>query len=604
MNDVVLSWLGEQVKKYNFPEPIVEYGSLQVGGQEGYADIRRFFTGKRFTGCDFREGLGVDVVDNMENSCFKDGEVGTVVCLETLEHVKHPCRALREARRILKPGGYLLVSSPMRMGIHDYPADYWRMTADGLSILLADAGFEEYEAEDTGEEFEFDLTWMYDESPERPRGSMVVMPFPVMTFGIARKSIDDVPGAVSGPAPSLEAQGPVKPLKSVARTSEPVPIVVALFHREEEAKEMFEQLARVTDNYSLIIVDNGFDDPEYIESLKPSEYVRNETNNGVIQAVNQGLAFAKGDYVAVLHSDIMIYDEGWLDHILKFMDRRPEVGIVGLAGRHTITEKGSVDEETTVMNLRGFTYSKKPTWRMAEVATIDGVGWVMRNNGMLLDERYGMMHYYDLDLSMQFIDAGFKVYAAAVDHEHYGSILGRSARCEETYLEEIDRDDEAYMDERREMFRSKWERMLPMSRGFQDEAYTYYRINELQAEVELLRNVHRTDTEYMEEQQRYMEEQQRYVDGAKQYIKSLEEEEGKKGAELEKSGEYARKLEQMIAHQAAALAADEDGEVTPMPDGQRKAGKFGLFRMYMGNEGFFATCKRLLLYASKKFVRK
>lgn len=48
-----------------------------------------------------------------------------------------------------------------------------------------------------------------------------------------------------------------------------VPVVVVLYHREKETRQMFEQLARVTDNYSLIIVDNGFGDERLIESLSP-----------------------------------------------------------------------------------------------------------------------------------------------------------------------------------------------------------------------------------------------------------------------------------------------------------------------------------------------
>ena len=38
------------------PEPIFEFGSLQVPGQEGFADLRPIFPNKKYIGCDIREG--------------------------------------------------------------------------------------------------------------------------------------------------------------------------------------------------------------------------------------------------------------------------------------------------------------------------------------------------------------------------------------------------------------------------------------------------------------------------------------------------------------------------------------------------------------------
>ncbi len=42
------------------PEPIVEIGSLQVPGQEGFADLRPLFPGRCYVGCDLRPGPGVE----------------------------------------------------------------------------------------------------------------------------------------------------------------------------------------------------------------------------------------------------------------------------------------------------------------------------------------------------------------------------------------------------------------------------------------------------------------------------------------------------------------------------------------------------------------
>ena len=37
-------------------EPIYEFGSLQVPGQESFADLRPFFPGKEYIGCDLKRG--------------------------------------------------------------------------------------------------------------------------------------------------------------------------------------------------------------------------------------------------------------------------------------------------------------------------------------------------------------------------------------------------------------------------------------------------------------------------------------------------------------------------------------------------------------------
>ena len=37
-------------------EPIYEFGSFQVAGQEGFADVRPIFQGKEYIGCDIRGG--------------------------------------------------------------------------------------------------------------------------------------------------------------------------------------------------------------------------------------------------------------------------------------------------------------------------------------------------------------------------------------------------------------------------------------------------------------------------------------------------------------------------------------------------------------------
>lgn len=121
---------------FELHEPIYEIGSLQVAGQEGYADLRPFFHGKKYVGCDMRKGLGVDSIENVENLSMDDGSVGTVLMVDTLNHVQDCFKTMDEIYRALKAGGAAIVVTVMHHSICRCPDDYWRFTPSGLNYLL------------------------------------------------------------------------------------------------------------------------------------------------------------------------------------------------------------------------------------------------------------------------------------------------------------------------------------------------------------------------------------------------------------------------------------------------------------------------------------
>lgn len=70
-----------------------------------------------------------------------DASVDLVLATETLEHVKEPRQFLREADRVLRTPGRLVITVPFAARWHFIPADYWRFTPSGLRHLLTEAGF-------------------------------------------------------------------------------------------------------------------------------------------------------------------------------------------------------------------------------------------------------------------------------------------------------------------------------------------------------------------------------------------------------------------------------------------------------------------------------
>jgi SAM-dependent methyltransferase len=121
---------------FDCPGPVYEFGSYQVEGQVHYADLRSFFPGREYVGCDMRPGPGVDRVEDVTDIRMPDGSSGTVLCIETFEHVFEVRRAFDEVFRILRPGGVFVITSPLNFRIHAYPDDYWRMTPSCLRRML------------------------------------------------------------------------------------------------------------------------------------------------------------------------------------------------------------------------------------------------------------------------------------------------------------------------------------------------------------------------------------------------------------------------------------------------------------------------------------
>jgi len=137
MRQLVKDFVSICVENFIFEAPIYEFGSLQVKGQEGFADLRPYFPNKEFIGTDFRQGLGVDKIMNLHKLPLKKESIGSAICVETLEHTKHPFKAMSEIYRVLKPNGICVITCPFSFPLHDYPNDYYRFTPSGFKILLS-----------------------------------------------------------------------------------------------------------------------------------------------------------------------------------------------------------------------------------------------------------------------------------------------------------------------------------------------------------------------------------------------------------------------------------------------------------------------------------
>lgn len=125
--------------------PYLEIGSAQVQGPG--ASVRPLF-GEPYVGLDMEAGPGVDVVSDFEKEgWYRAGpdRFNTVICTETLEHLKNPTKAVSRLYDALNPGGTCLITVPFAWFPHGFPDDYWRIAPAGLAEIMVKAGFEDIE---------------------------------------------------------------------------------------------------------------------------------------------------------------------------------------------------------------------------------------------------------------------------------------------------------------------------------------------------------------------------------------------------------------------------------------------------------------------------
>jgi SAM-dependent methyltransferase len=112
----------------------------------GNKPYEKIFEGKiaEYVGCDIVQSSlqKVDIICDAIKIPLTSCEFDTVFSTQTIEHIAEFQLVFDEAYRILKPGGYFILSGPMYWPLHEEPYDYFRFTKYGYEFTLKKSGFE------------------------------------------------------------------------------------------------------------------------------------------------------------------------------------------------------------------------------------------------------------------------------------------------------------------------------------------------------------------------------------------------------------------------------------------------------------------------------
>jgi len=162
-------------------------------------------------------------------------------------------------------------------------------------------------------------------------------------------------------------------------------------------------------NYEIVVVDNS------------------ENKYSIFQAYNIGVKKAKYKYLCFMHDDILFLTKDWGNAIVRKF-QNPTVGMLGVAGgcfvgRYAMTwwdsgyNRGQFYDVVSGSNggCRKYFREWPKTIGGDDVVAVDGLWMCIKRE--LFDEKllkwdektYSGFHFYDLDMSMQIIQAGYRI---------------------------------------------------------------------------------------------------------------------------------------------------------------------------------------------------
>ena len=172
--------------------------------------------------------------------------------------------------------------------------------------------------------------------------------------------------------------------------------------------------------FEIILVDDGSSDStfEAASQIRGIQIIRIHSNVGYLRATNLGATYANSEYLILLNNDTEPVS-GWLDELVSFLDKNPEVAI---GGSTLLYPDGSLQESGAQIFAGGnawnlgrggnpsdgqFRFPREVDYASAASIVVRKTFWDMTGG---FDEQFAPAYCEDSDLCMTAWKLGFKVF--------------------------------------------------------------------------------------------------------------------------------------------------------------------------------------------------
>jgi len=144
-----LTFIEAQIKPDGVRDKLIlEIGSRYVNGTARW--IIMAYQPQEYIGTDLVPGADVDVVIAAESllTRYQPATFDGIICTEMLEHCEHWRVIIHNIKTLLKPGGWLLITTRSQgFPLHNFPADHWRYELNDMQAIFADMTIQALESD-------------------------------------------------------------------------------------------------------------------------------------------------------------------------------------------------------------------------------------------------------------------------------------------------------------------------------------------------------------------------------------------------------------------------------------------------------------------------
>lgn len=246
-----------------------------------------------------------------------------------------------------------------------------------------------------------------------------------------------------------------------------------------------------SDDTEFMIIDNGSTDnieEFFLKYLKPKRinYIRNESNIGMIKTMQQAYENCTTEVLAIIHNDVMIYEKDWDKRVLSYFETIPMLGAASFFGAQGC---GPIGERIQITPSRGM-MAGMSNMLEAEIhgmrlhepyhaaCIFDGLALIynmeMLRKGNGFDQRYQYHHIYDRDSALESLRRGYKNIVVNVACHHLSGVTANRPEYQTWIDKQVGqtdyKGDQWTHTENSRLFKEKWQDVLPI---YVNDDFTY-----------------------------------------------------------------------------------------------------------------------------------